>query len=77
MIGATPDTKTKVYLIDFGLSKMFLDATGARRIQKKYYSFGGTTKYACVQAYKKKVNHQAFIFFFQQNITKQNEHNYI
>jgi tau tubulin kinase len=53
-MGRTPVTSHNVYMLDFGLARLFLNAKGEIRSPRSAAGFRGTVRYAAVSAHKNK-----------------------
>lgn len=54
-MGRTSLTQRNVYMLDFGLARLFLNAQGEIRSPRSAAGFRGTVRYAAVSAHKNKV----------------------
>eukprot|EP00039_Didymoeca_costata_P003721 m.69336 g.69336 ORF g.69336 m.69336 type:complete len:656 (-) comp12046_c0_seq1:113-2080(-) len=50
-IGCTPATRTRIFLFDFGLSRIYRVADGSVRLPRKKAGFRGTSRYASINAH--------------------------
>lgn len=55
-IGRTNSTMRTVYMLDFGLARLYLNAKGEIRSPRSAAGFRGTVRYAAVSAHKNKVS---------------------
>lgn len=55
-MGRTSQTMRKVYMLDFGLARQYLNAKGEIRSPRSAAGFRGTVRYAAVSAHKNKVS---------------------
>lgn len=56
-MGRTNSTQRYVYMLDFGLARLYLNAKGEVRSPRSAAGFRGTVRYAAVSAHKNKVKH--------------------
>lgn len=56
-MGRTASTMRVVYMLDFGLARLYLNSQGQIRSPRLAAGFRGTVRYAAVSAHKNKVNH--------------------
>lgn len=54
-MGRTNSTQRNVYMLDFGLARLYLNAQGEIRSPRSAAGFRGTVRYAAVSAHKNKV----------------------
>lgn len=54
-MGRTASTMRIVYMLDFGLARLYLNARGEIRSPRLMAGFRGTVRYAAVSAHKNKV----------------------
>ena len=52
LIGATGNTKDKIYVIDFGLAKCFMNSQGEHIPYKDGKNLTGTARYASIATHK-------------------------
>ncbi|XP_022666869.1 probable serine/threonine-protein kinase DDB_G0292354 isoform X2 [Varroa jacobsoni] len=53
-IGCTKETSRKVYILDFGLARQYLDGDDHLRPERSFVGFRGTTRYASLNAHRGK-----------------------
>ncbi|XP_062499359.1 tau-tubulin kinase 2-like [Corticium candelabrum] len=53
-VGSSSKTSNVLYILDFGLSRQFLDSAGKLRVARTVAGFRGTVRYASVNAHKSK-----------------------
>ena len=55
-IGRLPSTCRQVYMLDYGLSREYLDKSGKLRPPRQDAGFRGTVRYASVTAHSERVS---------------------
>lgn len=53
-MGATKETSRKVFILDFGLARHYVDAQGRLRSPRNSVGFRGTVRYASINAHREK-----------------------
>ena len=54
LVGRTPQTMRKIYMLDFGLARQYTNAAGEVRPARAAAGFRGTVRYASINAHKNK-----------------------
>ena len=53
-MGATKETSRKVFVLDFGLARHYVDAQGRLRVPRSSVGFRGTVRYSSINAHREK-----------------------